>query len=56
MECVYDNELYKKYKYFNAIEKSNNIQLIRTVYDAQRDFSVKQRVRYFNRISFEGFI
>lgn len=51
---TYDDELYKKYKYYNAIEKSNIIQLLRTSFD-EKSFSVKQRIRYFNRINFEGF-
>ena len=51
---TYDNELYKKYKYYNATEKSNSVQLIRTSFDKE-NFSIKQSIQYYNYIKFKGF-
>lgn len=54
MACDYNDELYKKYEYYNATKKSNIVELLRTSFNKE-DLSVKQSVRYFNYIKFEGF-
>lgn len=51
----FDNDmLYKKYKYYNATEKTNTVKLLRNLYHKET-FSVKQQVRTFNHTKFEGF-
>ena len=55
MPCNYNNELlYKKYKYYNATEKTNTFKLLRNLFNKET-FSVKQQVRTFNHTKFEGF-
>lgn len=52
---TFDDELYKKYKYYyNGNENINTLGLIRPIYD-QLTCTIKNKIQYFNHCKFEGF-
>ena len=49
---TYDDELYKKYKYYGITENVTTLGLVKPIYELQTN-TIEQRVRYFNLFSFK---